>query len=448
MMAGDDETGVTIHETVAELDAGPIAAREAFPIGDEDDAGAVFERAAEVAARLLDDVLGRAPSTFEPQVGEPTYAEKIGPDDRQLDLARPAAELVRVVRALSPHIGARAELEGRRVTVWRARVGARRELRAARGAARRREADARGGLAARPAVSAISPARRVAFTVVRRVFEDGRLRRSRAALRGRRARRPRPRARATASPTGRSSAPARSTTRSRRSGGGLSASSTRPCAPRFASARTSWPTSTAFRATQPSTSPSSSCAARGSSERCRSRTPCCGGSPTAPGAFSRACRRRRRGRRRCGTRTRTGSPRRGGASSAPDEARMLMAAQNEEPETAVRLVRGTIDGTEDPDLPGAWVVDRVDEEALAEGRVWPQSRGLAARRPRRGLGAGRADARPLRGPRAARRRCSRARSSPSSSTRRGPSSSRRTPAGSARRRCASSTRTAATCRPS
>ena len=30
---------------------------------------------------------------------------------------------MRVVRALSPHIGARAELEGRRVTVWHARVG-------------------------------------------------------------------------------------------------------------------------------------------------------------------------------------------------------------------------------------------------------------------------------------------------------------------------------------
>ena len=41
----------------------------------------------------------------------------------QLDLARPAIELVNVVRALSPHIGARAELRGRNVTVWRARVG-------------------------------------------------------------------------------------------------------------------------------------------------------------------------------------------------------------------------------------------------------------------------------------------------------------------------------------
>jgi len=58
----------------------------------------------------------------------------------------------------------------------------------------------------------------------------------------------------------------------------------------------------------------------------------------------------------------------------PDEARALMEAQNEEPETAVRLVRGAIEGRADPAIPGAWVVDRVDEEALAEGRIWPQSR--------------------------------------------------------------------------
>jgi 16S rRNA (cytosine967-C5)-methyltransferase len=59
----------------------------------------------------------------------------------------------------------------------------------------------------------------------------------------------------------------------------------------------------------------------------------------------------------------------------PDEARALMIAQNEEPETAVRLVRGEVVGRPDPDLPGAWVVERVDEQALAEGRIWPQSRG-------------------------------------------------------------------------
>jgi 16S rRNA (cytosine967-C5)-methyltransferase len=57
-----------------------------------------------------------------------------------------------------------------------------------------------------------------------------------------------------------------------------------------------------------------------------------------------------------------------------DEALELMRAQNEAPETVVRLVRGEIDG-EPTDVPGAYRVARVDEQALAEGRIWPQSRG-------------------------------------------------------------------------
>jgi 16S rRNA (cytosine967-C5)-methyltransferase len=57
-----------------------------------------------------------------------------------------------------------------------------------------------------------------------------------------------------------------------------------------------------------------------------------------------------------------------------DEALSLMQAQNEAPETVVRLIRGDIEG-EPTDIPGAYRVDRVDEEAFAEGRIWPQSRG-------------------------------------------------------------------------
>jgi 16S rRNA (cytosine967-C5)-methyltransferase len=57
-----------------------------------------------------------------------------------------------------------------------------------------------------------------------------------------------------------------------------------------------------------------------------------------------------------------------------DEALELMRAQNEAPETVVRLIRGEIDG-EATDLQGAYRVERVDERALAEGRIWPQSRG-------------------------------------------------------------------------
>jgi methionyl-tRNA formyltransferase len=120
ILAGDEQTGVTIHRTVEALDAGPIAAQEAFPIEPEDDAGAIFVRSAEVAARLLDEVLPEPVFTPQPDEGA-TYAEKIGAADRELDLADPV-DAWRRVRALSPHIGARATLDGRRVIVWSARL--------------------------------------------------------------------------------------------------------------------------------------------------------------------------------------------------------------------------------------------------------------------------------------------------------------------------------------
>lgn len=57
-----------------------------------------------------------------------------------------------------------------------------------------------------------------------------------------------------------------------------------------------------------------------------------------------------------------------------DDALELMQAQNKPGELVVRLVRGEIDGSPDREIPGAWHVSRVDENALAEGRIWPQSR--------------------------------------------------------------------------
>ncbi len=120
ILAGDEETGVTIHETVKELDAGPIAAQEAFSISPDDDAGAVFARSAEVASRLLERVLPEP--RFRPQPDEGvTYADKIATADRELDLSDPV-DAARRVRALSPHIGAWAILHGRRLTVWKARL--------------------------------------------------------------------------------------------------------------------------------------------------------------------------------------------------------------------------------------------------------------------------------------------------------------------------------------
>jgi methionyl-tRNA formyltransferase len=121
LMAGDRETGVTIIKLVPELDAGPIAAQQAFPAEEEDDYGSVAARAAELGVELLEHVLPDPSFTPQPEEGV-TYAEKIGPEDRVLDWGRPPEELLNRIRALSPHIGARGELHGRQVTVWRAQI--------------------------------------------------------------------------------------------------------------------------------------------------------------------------------------------------------------------------------------------------------------------------------------------------------------------------------------
>jgi len=111
---------LTIHRTVEALDPGPVAARLACPIGPDDDAGTVYARAAEVAAELLREVLAQDDPHFEAQPEDGvTYADKIRPEDRELDPGAPAQELVNRVRALSPHIGARLG----DLIVWRARVG-------------------------------------------------------------------------------------------------------------------------------------------------------------------------------------------------------------------------------------------------------------------------------------------------------------------------------------
>jgi methionyl-tRNA formyltransferase len=121
LMAGDEETGVTIIELVKELDAGPIAAQRAFPIEPDDDFGTVSARAGEIAAELLEEALPEP--QLRPQAADGvTYAEKIGPEDRALDWSRPPQELLNRIRALSPHIGARGELHDKPMTIWRARV--------------------------------------------------------------------------------------------------------------------------------------------------------------------------------------------------------------------------------------------------------------------------------------------------------------------------------------
>jgi methionyl-tRNA formyltransferase len=123
LMAGDAETGVCVIELTAELDAGPIHGCERFAVGPDDDAGAVRARALELGAPLLAESLrGRTHGEEQPTDGV-TYAHKIEPRDRRIDWAGTAVDAANLVRALSPHIGARCELDGEPVTVWRARAG-------------------------------------------------------------------------------------------------------------------------------------------------------------------------------------------------------------------------------------------------------------------------------------------------------------------------------------
>lgn len=121
IMAGDAETAVAVIEVAPELDAGPILAEQRIAIGEHDDAGAVRRAALELGVPLLERALLERPEPRAQDEQGVTYAHKIEAAERSLDWSRPAVELDRKVRALSPHIGARTMLDGRPFQVWRAR---------------------------------------------------------------------------------------------------------------------------------------------------------------------------------------------------------------------------------------------------------------------------------------------------------------------------------------
>jgi methionyl-tRNA formyltransferase len=124
IMAGDEQTGVSIMRVTAGLDSGPVCLAEAEPIRREDDYATLAARLQELGARLLVRVLEERPPCVEQDDAGATYAEKIGPQDRTLDPDAPAEVNERIVRALHPHIGARLPLpDGSFLGVRRARVG-------------------------------------------------------------------------------------------------------------------------------------------------------------------------------------------------------------------------------------------------------------------------------------------------------------------------------------
>ncbi|MGB7269814.1 MAG: methionyl-tRNA formyltransferase [Albidovulum sp.] len=123
VMAGDAETGISIMQMDAGLDTGAVLLHEALPIGPGDTTADLHDRLADLGARMIVtalDGLDWIPRNPQPDKGV-TYAAKIDKAEARIDWNRPACEIDRLIRGLSPFPGAWCEVAGERVKLLRAR---------------------------------------------------------------------------------------------------------------------------------------------------------------------------------------------------------------------------------------------------------------------------------------------------------------------------------------
>jgi methionyl-tRNA formyltransferase len=124
--SGDPDTGVTIMEMEEGLDTGPMLSMEHLPILDTDTTGTLHDKLAEMGGRMIVEALHKMAAgglQAVPQLEEGvTYAAKISKEEAKLDLARPAPELARKVRAFNPFPGAHAQAGGVTVKFWNAQA--------------------------------------------------------------------------------------------------------------------------------------------------------------------------------------------------------------------------------------------------------------------------------------------------------------------------------------
>lgn len=127
ILAGDAETGVTIMQMDAGLDTGAMLLKDALPITARMNAADLHDALAEMGARLMVAALpgiadGSLPPVPQPEAGV-TYAAKLSKDEGRLDLTRPAPELDRQVRGLTPWPGTWIDLaNGEKLKVLEAQV--------------------------------------------------------------------------------------------------------------------------------------------------------------------------------------------------------------------------------------------------------------------------------------------------------------------------------------
>ncbi|WKZ39847.1 MAG: methionyl-tRNA formyltransferase [Anaerolineales bacterium] len=128
ILAGDEETGVTIMQMDVGLDTGPMLAKRSIRLHPDDTAGSVFQALSTLGADLLIETLpdyidGKIIPQTQPEEGA-TYAPMLTKEDGRLEFSKPAAELERRVRAMNPWPGAFMELDGAILKVHRAHVDA------------------------------------------------------------------------------------------------------------------------------------------------------------------------------------------------------------------------------------------------------------------------------------------------------------------------------------
>ena len=124
IMAGDAETGVCIMQMEAGLDTGPVLLRKATAIGAEETTGELHDRLAAIGAEAIVEALAKLSgltSEVQPEGGV-TYAAKIDKAEARIDWTRPADEVARLIRGLSPFPGAWCDVAGERVKFHGARV--------------------------------------------------------------------------------------------------------------------------------------------------------------------------------------------------------------------------------------------------------------------------------------------------------------------------------------
>ena len=124
ILAGDDETGITIMQMDAGLDTGAMLSKTAVPIGEHDTAASLHDTLAAAGAAAIVAALANYPvlAPVAQDDAQATYAAKLGKEEAQLDWRQPAAALARAVRAYNPVPGAWTLLDGAPLKIWSAQA--------------------------------------------------------------------------------------------------------------------------------------------------------------------------------------------------------------------------------------------------------------------------------------------------------------------------------------